>query len=135
MLTNETTILHAFTMNHQDKTVLIAQVQKRYDIMSPYLSEHTKRIWVAAEALAIGRGGNAIVSEATGISRTTLTKAKQDVLSQPGVSIRQRHQGGGRKKLLETDATLVEAIDAFIDPSTRGDPESPLRWTSKSTYH
>lgn len=122
-------------MANKDRVVVVAQVQKRYEIMLPYLSERTKRAWAAAEALAIGRGGNAIVAEAVGLSRTTLTKAKQEVLSQVGIPTRQRQKGGGRKRLAETDTTLVEALDALIDPSTRGDPESPLRWTCKSTYH
>ena len=111
------------------------QVRRRYEILSPYLNEQTRRAWGAAEALAIGRGGKAIVSEAMGISRTTLVKAQQEVLSQDRVPRRQRREGGGRKKLAETDETLLEALDALIDPSTRGDPESPLRWTCKSTYH
>jgi len=122
-------------MNTKKRTDLIAQVQKRYALMLPYLSEQTKRIWAAAEALALGRSGNAIVAEATGMSRTTLTKAKQEVVHSPGVPRRQRRPGGGRKKLAETDPTLLEALDALLDPSTRGDPASPLRWTSKSTYH
>jgi transposase len=122
-------------MANKDRVAVVAQVQKRYEIMLPYLSERTKRAWAAAEALAIGRGGNAIVAEAVGLSRTTLTKAKQEVLSQVGIPTRQRQKGGGRKRLVETDTTLVEALDALIDPSTRGDPESPLRWTCKSTYH
>jgi hypothetical protein len=123
-------------MTHEDRAVVIAQIQKRYEIVSPYLSEQTKRAWAAAEALALGRGGNALVSEATGISRTTLIKAKQEVLSQAALPPRrQRRPGGGRKRLVETDAALLAALDALIDPSTRGDPESPLRWTCKSTYH
>jgi hypothetical protein len=86
--------------------------------------------------MALGRGGNAIVSEATGISRTTLMKARQEVIHQAGVvPARQRSPGGGRRKLVEIDATLLDALDSLIDPSTRGDPESPLRWTCKSTYH
>ena len=135
MLTNSMLLAYVMHMNTKNRAVLIAQVQKRYDIMAPYLSEQTKRVWAAAEALAIGRSGNAIVSEAIGISRTTLTKAKQEVLHQEDIPLRQRQPGGGRKALVQTDPTLLEALDALIDPSTRGDPESPLRWTSKSTYH
>lgn len=122
-------------MGNQERETTIAQVQKRYELLSPYLSERTKRVWAAAEALVIGRGGNAMVSAATGLSRTTLTKAKQEVLTETVVLPRQRKRGGGRKKQVETDATLLAALDALIDPCTRGDPESPLRWTCKSTYH
>jgi transposase len=102
--------------------------------MAPYLNEQSRRAWAATEALTLGRGGNAIVAEAVGISRTTLTKAKHEVLSPSGVPSRQRRPGGGRKLVAETDEGLLDALDALIDPSTRGDPESPLRWTCKSTY-
>lgn len=122
-------------MANKDRGAMLAQVRRRYEIMAPYLTEQTKRAWAAAEALAIGRSGNAMVSEAIGISRTTLTKAKHEVLSPVGVPNRQRRPGGGRKTLAETEERLLEALDALIDPSTRGDPESPLRWTCKSTYH
>ncbi len=74
-----------------------------------------------------------LVSEAIGLSRTTLTKAKKEILEQRDDPTRQRRAGGGRKKRAETDATLMEALDGLINPSTRGDPESPLRWTCKST--
>ena len=63
-----------------------------------------------------------------------LTKAKHEVLRPSEVPRQQRRAGGGRKFLAETDAGLLDALDALIDPSTRGDPESPLRWTCKSTY-
>lgn len=104
--------------------------------MTPYLTEQTRRVWAAAEALAIGPHGLAIVAEATGMSRTTISKAQQectDVSSQLGD--RQRRPGGGRKPLVEVDPTLLEDLDRLIDPATRGDPESPLRWTCKSSYH
>ena len=121
-------------MENQDRGALKGQVRRRYELLAPYLNEQLRRAWAAAEALTLGRGGNAIVAEATGISRTTLTKAKHEVLSPSGVPPRQRHPGGGRKLLAETDEGLLDALDALIDPSTRGDPESPLRWTCKSTY-
>jgi hypothetical protein len=122
-------------MNTKRRTDLSAQVQRRYELMSPYLNEHTKRMWAGAEALALGRSGIAVVAEATGMSRTTLTKAKQEVVHSPEEPRRQRRPGGGRKKLTATDPTLLEALDALLDPSTRGASSSPLRWTSKSTYH
>jgi transposase len=128
-------IVHAVAMNEEEKKALIAQIEKRYEILGPYLSEQTKRIWAVAEALAIGRGGHTVVSEATGISRTTLTKAKQEVSNEARVLTGQRRSGGGRRPLVESDVTLLADLDALIDPSTRGDPESPLRWTCKSTYH
>jgi DNA-binding phage protein len=121
-------------MENRDREALKAQVQRRYELMTPYLNEQLRRAWAAAEALTLGRGGNTIVAEAIGISRTTLTKAKHDVLSSTTVPSRQRRPGGGRKFLVEMDEGLLDALDALIDPSTRGDPESPLRWTCKSTY-
>ncbi len=121
-------------MENRDRGALKAQVQRRYELMAPYLTEQLRRAWAAAEALTLGRGGNAIVAEAIGVSRTTLTKAKHAVLSPSEVPSRQRRLGGGRKFLVETDARLLDALDALIDPSTRGDPGSPLRWTCKSTY-
>jgi transposase len=121
-------------MANQDRRALKAQVRRRYDLIAPYLNEQTRRAWAAAEALTLGRGGNAIVAKAIGISRTTLAKAKHEVLSPTAVPGRQRRPGGGRKFLAETDEGLLNALDALIDPSTRGDPESPLRWTCKSTY-
>jgi transposase len=111
------------------------QIKYRYQTMLPYLSEQTKRIWAAAESLAIGRGGNALVSKATGISRMTIDKGKQEIEERniPSSSIT-RKKGGGRKKLAEISPDLLQIIDKIVDPETRGDPESPLRWTCKSTY-
>ena len=122
-------------MVNRDRGALRAQVRRRYELMAPYLNEQTRRVWAAAAALALGRGGTAVVADAIGISRTTLTNAKQEVVSPIEGPRRQRRPGGGRKMLAETDEGLLAALDALIDPSTRGDPESPLRWTCKSTYH
>jgi hypothetical protein len=122
-------------MTTQERSAVLTAVRQRYQVIAPYLTEQTRRIWAVAEALAIGRRGNAIVSQATGLSRTTLTKAK-DELDQPGPPgpDRQRRPGGGRKPLIVTDPTLLGDLDRLIDPCTRGDPQSPLRWTCKSTY-
>ncbi len=122
-------------MNLQERRDILSAVQQRFGIVDPYLTEQSRRMWAAAEASAIGRQGNAIVAEATGISRTTITKARVE-LRQASVppSSRQRQPGGGRKPLSAADPTLLEDLDQLIDPCTRGDPESPLRWTCKSTY-
>jgi DNA-binding phage protein len=121
-------------MENRDRGALKAQVQRRYELRAPYLTEQLGWAWAAAEALTVGRGGKAIVAEAIGISRTTLTKAKHEGLSPSAVPSRQRRLGGGRKFLVATDAGLLDALEALIDPRTRGDPESPLRGTCKSTY-
>lgn len=132
-MTIYTAIIDTLGMDEAERTKIVTQIQKRYEVLLPYFTEQMRRVWAAAEALAIGRGGNALVSEAIGLSRTTLTKAKQELLAQRDAPTRQRRRGGGRKKRVETDATLVEALDGLINPVTRGDPESPLRWTCKST--
>jgi transposase len=121
-------------MNRQQRAVLIAAVQQRFGIVAPYLTEPCRRIWAAAEATTIGPYGITLVAEATGLSRTTIYKAQHDVDEGTlATGERQRGPGGGRKPLLETDPTLLEDLDRLIDPTTRGDPESPLRWTCKST--
>jgi hypothetical protein len=123
-------------MNRQARGDILAAVQQRFAVVTPYLSEQSRRIWAAAEATVIGRHGNTIVAEATGLSRTTIIKAQHEVGgSAPPPPERQRRLGGGRKPLTEVDPTLLEDLDRLIDPATRGDPESPLRWTCKSTYH
>ena len=106
-------------------------------MLSGYLQERTVRAWAAAEALGIGRGGISAVAAATGLSRTTVHTAVNELLSKPAVRpdmiARQRKPGGGRQRLTRKDPALLEELDRLIDPATRGDPESPLRWTSKST--
>jgi hypothetical protein len=123
-------------MNLQERRKILSAVHLRFLVVDPYLTEQNRRIWAAAEATAIGPYGNAIVAEATGISRTTITKARSELQQVSDLPpFRQRHAGGGRKPLTEVDPTLLADLDQLIDPGSRGDPESPLRWTCKSTYH
>ena len=114
---------------------MIAAVHQRFMVVSPYLTEQTRRVWAAAEAQTIGDNGNTIVAEATGMSRTTIIKAQREVEQATVTPDRQRRPGGGRKPLTERDESLLADLDHLIDPVTRGDPESALRWTCKSTYH
>ncbi len=101
------------------------------------LDERSRRLVAAAESVAIGRGGISAVSRATGMARQVIARGVQELgelskapsLPSPG---RQRRPGGGRKKAIELDATLLEDLERLVDPVTRGDPESPLRWTCKS---
>jgi len=87
----------------------------------------------ATEAMEIGYGGVSLVSQNCGLSRVTITKGIGE-LSMPALSEdRVRRPGGGRKKLTLRDPELPELLEGFVEPSTRGDPESPLRWTCKST--
>jgi hypothetical protein len=110
-------------------------VRERFEHLAPFLPEQARRFWAAAESLTIGRGGVALVAEATGIARATILRGQHD-LNQPQTLAlpKQRRPGGGRKPLRDTDPTLLRDLDRLIDPHTRGDPESPLRWTCKSTY-
>ena len=115
----------------------VKAIKKKFKMLSGYLQERTLRAWAAAEALGIGRGGISAVAAATGLSRTTVHSAVNELLSKPAVRpdmiARQRKPGGGRQRLTRKDPALLEELDRLIDPATRGDPESPLRWTSKST--
>src|SRR5512135_1808640 len=109
------------------------EIRARFEMLAPFLNERTRRLAAAAEAAAIGRGGIARVSRATGVSRRAIASGL-DQLKAPddlGASRIRRH-GGGRKRAVETDATLRADLERLIDPVTRGDPESPLRWTCKS---
>jgi len=122
-------------METQQKEDLINQVKQRYDLMAAHLSEKDKRLWAASEANTIGRGGDTIVSQATGISRVTIGKGKKELTGKTdGTKKRIRKTGGGRKRLMDKNPALIKDLDMLIDPLTRGDPESPLRWTCKSTY-
>src|ERR1051326_2855738 len=103
-------------MNAQERREMLSAVRQRFGLVDPYLTEQSRRMWAAAEAQAIGRQGNAIVATATGISRTTITKARAE-LKQPSVPLsRQRQPGGGRKSLTAGDPTLLKDLDQLIDP-------------------
>jgi len=106
--------------------------------LAPVLDERSRRQWAAAEALELAWGGVTSVAAATGLSRTTIAAGIGELRSQaegPAATPGIRRPGGGRKHLVDTDLKLWSALDALIDPLTRGDPESPLRWTCKSTRH
>ena len=105
-------------------------IRRRYELIKDHLDERARRCWAGAEALAYGRGGMTVVSEACGMSADTVRSGMREV-QQPSTQ-RVRGRGGGRKRLKEQDPQLVEALNRLVDPATRGDPESPLRWTSKS---
>jgi hypothetical protein len=101
------------------------------------MDERVRRQWAAAEARELGWGGVTMVAQATGLSRTTIAAGLHE-LELPGAersveALRVRRPGGGRKALAVVDPGLLAALEALIEPTTRGDPESPLRWTCKST--
>lgn len=116
----------------------IDTIRAKYAVLKDQLDERTRRLWAAAEANAIGRGGARIVSKATGMSEVTIRVGRRELESvQRGHAIedagRIRRPGGGRKRLTAKKKTLLKALDDLVEPTSRGDPTSPLRWTCKST--
>ncbi len=112
-----------------------AAIQLRYQALDPVLDERSRRRFAAAEASAAGRGGVAVVSRITGIARSTINRGLaelRDKMSGGPPGQRLRRPGGGRKKLTETDATLLSDLRGLVEPTTRGDPQAPLLWTSRS---
>jgi hypothetical protein len=110
-------------------------IRERYGLMKGLLNERSRRRWAAAEARSHGRGGIAAVGRAMGISEGTVRRGLLELDDDGGEELpadRVRRAGAGRPGILEREPGLSEALDALIDPVTRGDPESPLRWTSKS---
>ncbi len=108
-------------------------IKQRFSRLEPFLNERQRRLAAAAEAQALGRGGIAAVAAATGVSRRTITRGLQE-LAAPDASLgpRIRRPGGGRKRAVVKDASLLADLERLVEPASRGDPESPLRWTSKS---
>ena len=112
---------------------LADSVARRYGVLRPHLSEFQRRLWLGAEAAELGPGGVAIVAEATGVAADTVRRGRMEAEDEtaPGPG-RSRRAGGGRKRAEAHDEDLVATFESLIDPVTRGDPMSPLRWTSKS---
>ncbi len=109
-------------------------IQARYQAIAPAVDERVRRLVLGAEALAAGRGGQGAVARATGASRGTIRRGIRE-LGQPAAEAekgRIRRPGGGRKRTIERDPSLREDLDRLVEPTSRGDPESPLRWTCKS---
>jgi Rhodopirellula transposase DDE domain len=121
----------------------IAAVRNKYQALRPVMDEKVRRRWAACEAMAIGWGGITAVAAATGLSRPTLRAGIAEVQGgapraeegQPTEAQRIRRDGGGRRRLTAGDRTLLQDLQALLESSTRGDPQSPLLWTSKSTRH
>lgn len=111
-----------------------AAIKKRFEKLDRYLDERLRRLVAGAEALAIGRGGISAVSRETGLCREAIRQGCQELEQQNALPQgRIRRKGAGRKRTVDRDSTLKADLERLIDPVTRGDPESPLRWTCKST--
>ncbi len=108
-------------------------VKRRFRSLRRHLDERTRRLFAAAESEAIGRGGISAVSAAIGMSRRVVREGKRDLRARvtPPTG-RLRQPGGGRKKMVVEDPSLLVDLERLVEPLTRGDPESPLRWTCKS---
>jgi Rhodopirellula transposase DDE domain len=112
-------------------------IAARFAALRPFLDERRRRLWAAAEAQAVGRGGVTTVAAATGLQRNTIRAGLRELRGADPAPVpsdqRVRTAGGGRKALTEHDPSLLRDLEALVDPLTRGDPMSPLRWTCKST--
>src|SRR5260370_36062048 len=109
------------------------EVRQRYVRIAGDLTERTRRLFAANEALSVGWGGISAVSRATGLSRQVISDGMQELQEGPQAEEgRVRRKGGGRKSNVSKDPRLREDLERLVEPVTRGDPESPLRWTSKS---
>ncbi|OHE65089.1 MAG: transposase [Treponema sp. RIFOXYC1_FULL_61_9] len=108
-------------------------LKDKFDLIWPHLDERSRRLIAASEARQIGYGGVSKVSRACGLSRVTITKAMGEFESEPLDARRIRRAGGGRPSLVQLDPELPALLEMLVEPLARGDPESPLRWTCKST--
>ncbi len=111
---------------------LEASIVAKYTAVSPVLDERSRRRWAAAESLSIGYGGDALVSSATGLARETIRKGRREISQGEAPTDRVRRPGAGRPRLEQSQPGLLAALEGLVDPLTRGDPTSPLRWTCKS---
>ncbi len=115
-------------------SVSVAALRRKFRLVWPLLDERARRLMAASEALALAYGGVSMVHRASGLSRNAIARGVREIRSkallEPG---RIRRQGAGRKPLAVKDPRLLAALDRLIEPGTRGDPESPLRWVCKST--
>jgi hypothetical protein len=109
---------------------------QKISIVTPILDERQRRLYLGSEAKVLGRGGIAAVAQAAGVSRDVVRRGLRELSGEepPARSSRVRRPGGGRKAVEEVDPSVLVDLDALVSPDTRGDPESPLRWTCKSLH-
>jgi len=111
----------------------LAGIKRRYAAIRELLDERSRRLVVASEASVLGHGGISAVAQATGVSRPVIRQGLQELASGEGPAVgRIRREGGGRKRIIEQDTTLRRDLESLVEPTARGDPETPLRWTCKS---
>ena len=111
---------------------LEAAIVEKYVAIAPVLDERARRLWAATEARAIGYGGDALVSAATGLARETIRNGRREIEHGVDVTGRVRRAGAGRPGIEQAQPGIKEALEQLVDPLSRGDPTSPLRWTCKS---
>ena len=127
-----------------EESATLDTVRTKFELLRPLMDERMRRQWAASEALSLQRGGVTVVAKATGLSRTTIGEGMRELRERTNLGIedeacvselpqRVRRPGGGRHPLRVNDATLIRDLEALVEPTTRGDPQSPLRWTCKST--
>ena len=114
---------------------MVEWIRGKFEPLRGELDERARRRWAAVEAVSLGRGGIAAVAAATGMSPITVRKGIREVATADATETvrRIRRVGGGRKRLTDIDPRLLSDLEALVEPATRGDPQSPLRWTCKST--
>ena len=117
----------------------VETLHNKYIALAPALNERSRRLWAATEAIALGHGGIAAVERATSISRSTIQRGMRELEMQQAVAPenmlapeRTRRPGGGRKRVVDMDRSLASDLEALVEPTAAGDPDSPLRWTTKS---
>ncbi len=121
------------------RDTILEAVRRKFELLRPLMNERLRRHWAACEAMTLQRGGVTLVAQATGLSRTTIWAGLRELRHPEGATAdalpaeRARHAGAGRPFLQEVDPTLVNDLETLVEATTRGDPQSPLRWTCKST--
>ena len=104
------------------------QAKKRYEAVSPFLDEKQRRLFAGAEALTYGEGGITKVAQTLGMSPSTVSKGIRELQNPENIEVKHiRRPGGGRKRTVDTDPTLRSDLERLVDPTTRGEPELPLR--------
>ncbi len=113
---------------------IVQWIGNKYQGLFGELSERTRRRWAAVEAVSLGRGGISVVSAATGLGYSTIQRGIRELnTGDTSPTGRQRRLGAGRKRTAVVDPGVKAALERLVEPESRGDPQSPLRWTCKST--